>query len=442
MNAIVKSIIPNSPASKTKAAPGDVLRKINGNVIYDILDYEFHSYDSSLLLELTCPDGKVKLIDLNKPEGSELGLEFETFLIDKERHCANKCIFCFIDQLPKGMRESLYYKDDDVRLSFLQGNYVTLTNLLNKDIARIIKQRISPINVSIHTLNPKLRSFMLGGKKGGLGIKAFKALAKGGISLNCQIVCCPGINDGRELSKTIKELIQLGPCINSVSIVPVGLTRYRRELMELQPFNKEHALQTVRKVEVYSEKCLKSRGSRVFYCADEIYMMAGLELPGNNFYESYPQLQNGVGMMRLFITEFENALSENEETVVNEQIKQLTASSYSIVTGVLAHPYLTNISNTFSSRYDKIRCYVYAIENRYFGESITVSGLITGRDIITQLIGKTLGSKLFVPRNMLRSGEEVFLDDTTVSDVSKTLGVPVRIVEQDGADLLRALLGN
>ncbi|MCL2662044.1 MAG: DUF512 domain-containing protein [Oscillospiraceae bacterium] len=436
MNAVVKSITPNSPASKTKIAPGDVLHKINGNVIHDILDYEYHSYDSSLLMELTCPDGKVKFIDLSKPEGSEPGLEFETFLIDKERHCANNCIFCFIDQLPKGMRETLYYKDDDVRLSFLQGNYVTLTNLSRKDIARIIKMRISPINVSIHTLNPQLRSFMLGGIKGGLGIKSFKTLAENGITINNQIVCCPGINDGYELSRTIRKLIKLGQCINSVSIVPVGLTKYRQELTKLKPFNKELALQTVRKVEFYGKKCLKMRGSRVFYCADELYMLAGLKLPDNEFYESYPQLLNGVGMMRLFITEFESALLENKLT------SPQTSSSYSIVTGVLAHPYLTNILKSTPNRYDKIKCDVHAIKNSYFGESITVSGLVTGGDIIAQLTGKKLGSKLLIPRNMLRFGEEVFLDDITVCDVSNALGVPIRIVEQDGADLLRALLGN
>jgi len=439
MNAVIKAIIPNSPASKTKAAPGDVLHKINGNVICDILDYEYHSYDSSLFIELSCHYGKVKLIQLYKPEGSGIGLEFETFLIDKERHCVNKCIFCFIDQLPKGMRESLYYKDDDIRLSLLQGNYVTLTNISRIDVARIIQMRVSPINVSIHTLDPKLRSFMLGGIQGGEGIKAFKTLAKNGITLNSQIVCCPGINDGYELSKTIRKLIRIGQRINSVSIVPVGLTKHRQGLKELRPFDKELALRTVRKVERYGEKCLRLRGSRVFYCADELYMMAGLELPYNEFYESYPQLQNGVGMMRLFITEFENALLDNGE---NERISPLTASSYSIVTGVLAHPYLTNISKSLSSRYDKIKCDVYAIENRYFGESITVSGLVTGGDIIAQLIGKKLGSKLLIPRNMLRFGEEVFLDDITVCDLSKALGVPVRIVEQDGADLLRALLGN
>jgi putative radical SAM enzyme (TIGR03279 family) len=441
MNAVVKSITPNSPASKTIAAPGDALRKINGNVISDILDYEYHSYDSSLLIELTSSDGKVKLIELYKSEGSGLGFEFETLLIDKQRHCANKCIFCFIDQLPKGMRETLYYKDDDVRLSLLQGNYVTLTNLSRKDLARIIKQRISPVNISVHTLDPILRSYMLGGKKGGQGIKTFKTLAENGITLNNQIVCCPGINDGLELSKTIRKLIKLGSCINSVSIVPVGLTKYRQGLTELQPFNKELALKTIRIVEHYGKKCIRMRGSRVFYCADELYIMAGLTLPDNEFYENYPQLQNGVGMMRLFITEFENAFLEDTH-FKNQQASPPVTSSYSIVTGILAYPYLTNILNSLTSRYDKIRCEVHAIKNHFFGESITVSGLVTGGDIITQLNGQKLGSKLLIARNMLRSGEEVFLDGITVSDVSKTLGVPVRIVEQDGADLLRALLGN
>jgi len=272
-------------------------------------------------------------------------------------------------------------------------------------------------------------------------------LAKAGITLNCQIVCCPGINSGQELTKTITGLMKMGPCINSVSIVPVGLTKYRQDLMKLKPFDKYLALKTVRQVEYYGEKCLKLRGSRVFYCADELYMLAGLKLPGNKFYEDYPQLENGVGMMRLFITEFKGALvnmdSSVEYSVSNQQ------NGCSIVTGVLAKKYLINLSDTINKKYGKIISGVYAVKNRFFGESITVSGLITGRDIIGQLKGKNPGSKLLIPQNMLRNmgvsksvaGDEVFLDDLTVSDVSNALGVPVRIVKQDGADLLQAILG-
>ena len=437
MKASVKAITPGSPAAGTKIIPGDILRKINGNDITDVLDYDYHSYDSELLLDFISQDGKIKLIKIRKPESADLGLEFETYLMDKERSCANNCIFCFIDQLPGGMRESLYYKDDDVRLSFLQGNYVTLTNLSRRDIERIIKLRISPINVSVHTLDSDLRSYMLGTKKGGKGIKALKALSDAGITINCQIVCCPGINDGFELSKTIEEFIRLGAGIKSVSIVPVGLTKHRHGLTKLRPFNKELAVQTVRQVEHYGKVCRErhagQRGSRVFFCADELYMMAGLKLPPNDFYEDYPQLENGVGMMRLFITEFENALRTCSKDVS-------PCSKITIATGVLAKPYIEKLFNTISKKYDTISGEVYAVRNEFFGESVTVSGLVTGGDIITQLTGKDLGDKLLIPQNMLRHGEEVFLDDLTVSDISNKLGVPVRIVKPDGADLINAIL--
>ncbi|MCL2425927.1 MAG: DUF512 domain-containing protein [Oscillospiraceae bacterium] len=443
MNAVVKSLMPNSPASKTNINVGDILRRINGADINDYLDYEYHSYDEEVLLELLSPDKKVKLIQINRIEGTDIGIEFESFLMDRERSCKNKCIFCFIDQLPTGMRDTLYYKDDDFRLSFLQGNYITLTNLSHEDVERIISLRISPINVSLHTLDSKLRSYMLGGEMGGNSLSAFMKLVKAGITLNCQIVCCPGINHGKELSKTIMRLMKMGRHINSVSIVPVGLTKHRQGLTKLRAFDKKLALQTIKLVEHYGDVCLKLRGSRVFYCADELYMMAGLELPNNEFYEDYPQLENGVGMMRLFITEFEKALSSNTK-------KPLSFSEVSIATGVLAHPHLTNISNMITAKYDKILCNVYAIRNEFFGESVVVSGLITGTDLINQLKDEQLGSRLLIPQNMLRnkgtsdssggSTDDVFLDDVTVLDVSNELGVPIRIVKQDGADLLRAFV--
>ena len=432
MNSIIKSIIPGSPAEKTSLAPGDALRKINCNPINDILDYEYYSYDSRLLLEFITANGRIKLINLRKPEGADLGIDFESYLMDNKRHCANKCIFCFIDQLPKGMRESLYFKDDDIRLSFLQGNYVTLTNLSTNDIDRIIKLRISPVNVSIHTLCKKLRSYMLGGDENGRAIDTFKALAKAGIELNCQIVCCPGINDGWRLSRTIEGLIRLGSSIKSVSIVPVGLTKHREGQTELRPYYRVLANQTIRRVEYYGKRCLKKRGSRVFYCADEMYITAGQKLPANEHYEDYPQLENGVGMMRLFITEFEIALNRQKEAPV--------FSNCSVATGTHAHKYLTNLLKTASEKYGKIDCVLYAIKNEFFGESVTVSGLVTGRDLITQLKGKRLGSKLLIPKNMLRAGEEIFLDDVTVSELSRELGIPVHIVSPDGADFLRALI--
>jgi putative radical SAM enzyme (TIGR03279 family) len=441
MNAVIKSITPGSPASRTTITPGDVLRKINGNIIGDVLDYRFFSYDSRLLIELHGKTGRIKLVKLRKPEGADVGLEFDTFLMDKERSCANKCIFCFIDQLPEGMRETLYYKDDDVRLSFLQGNYITLTNLMRHDVERIIKQRISPINVSVHTLDPVLRAFMTGAKSGSAGTGTIEALAEAGIQLNCQIVCCPGINDGEELSKTLDGLMKLGSSINSVSVVPVGLTKHRRGLTELQPYDEALALQTIKLVDGFGETNLKRVGSRCFFCADELYLMAGLELPPHEFYEDYPQLENGVGMMRLFITEFEEALDSARERASFQAKEPSPCLLYSLVTGTLAAEKLTNLLKTVSEKYGTIMGDVHGIRNEFFGESVTVSGLVTGGDIITQLKGKELGSRLLIPQNMLRYGENIFLDDITVDEVSEALGVPIRIVKQNGADLVNAILG-
>ena len=439
MDAVVKSVAPGSPAANTIIAPGDSLRKINGKAVSDILDYKYLSYDERLLLELIGPNGAIKLVRLHKQEGADLGLEFDTFLMDKQRACANKCIFCFIDQLPEGMRETLYFKDDDVRLSFLLGNYVTLTNLSLRDIGRIIRLRISPINVSVHTLDPELRAYMLGVKNGKAGLDALRSLAGAGIMLNCQIVCCPGINDGHELSRTIAGLMELGGSINSVSVVPVGLTKHRRRLTRLRSFDRENALKTVRQVESFGEICIKRRGSRVFFCADELYIKAGIKLPPHRFYEDYPQLENGVGMMRLFITEF---MRELRKTGVGNSEFRNPDPGFTIVTGMSASKYLTNLLKSATEKYDNIKGRVFAIRNDYFGDSVNVSGLITGEDIIAQLSGHDLGSRLLIPQNMLRSGEDVFLDNVTVGEISEALGIHVRVVRQEGAELFRALLND
>ncbi|MCL2153230.1 MAG: DUF512 domain-containing protein [Oscillospiraceae bacterium] len=462
MNAIVKSVLPGSSASKTIISSGDILRRINGYSINDILDYRYHSYGTRLMIELTGMGGRIKLVRLNKQEGADIGLEFETFLMDRERSCANKCIFCFIDQLPKGMRKTLYYKDDDVRLSFLQGNYITLTNLSKQDIERIIKLRVSPVNISIHTLDPQLRAFMLGIKDGAAGIDAFLELARAGISINCQIVCCPGINDGEQLRRTLRELFKLGPCVNSVAVVPVGLTKHRQGLAELRSFGSELALETVALVNEFGEMSLQKRGVRGFYCADELYIKAGLELPPNSYYEQYAQLENGVGMMRLFIAEFDDALARlrvrraTPRNSCGRKTRTLEArrfagtylgrlplnvkhSKFTIVTGVAASKYLTELLKSYSEKCGKINVKVCTVRNDFFGESVTVSGLVTGGDIIKQLIGRDLGSRLLIPQNMLRHGGGVFLDDITVAEVSEALGVDVRIVKQNGADLLRAI---
>lgn len=444
MQAKITAISPDSPITKKVIVPGDILVKINKNEVHDILDYMYYSYDRRLTLELTGKGGKPKYVRVRKEEGEDLGLEFQDPLMDEQRSCKNKCIFCFIDQMPEGMRETLYYKDDDVRLSFLQGNYVTLTNLSEQDIDRLIELHISPINVSVHTLNPKLRQMMLGrsfDKGCSNPIDHIERLANAGITLNCQIVCCPGINDGSKLSETIEGLIKLGKSINSVSIVPVGLTSHRDGLYKLKPFNEGKAKDTVRKVEKYGEKCLEQRDSRVFYCADELYMMAGFELPPDEFYEDYPQLENGVGMMRLFITEF---MSEMEFYERDREISRFSkdAEEYftTIVTGTLAAPELKKLLYAAEEKYGKLYCKVQPIENRFFGEGVTVSGLITGRDIIKQLQGKSIGRRLLIPRNMLRSGDEVFLDDITVEELSIKLKITVEVVETDGAMFFQAIM--
>ena len=440
MNAIIKEINPDSPAARTKIAIGDVLRKINGETIYDVLDYKYASYDSILMLELKSHEGKLKLVRIRKGEGEDIGLEFETYLMDKERSCANKCIFCFIDQNPAGMRSTIYYKDDDLRLSFLQGNYITLTNLSRRDIERIIKLRISPINISMHTMNQKLRNFMLGNKNAGEGIKILKELAKADITLNCQIVCCPGVNDGEQLQETIRGLMALGGNINSVSVVPVGLTKHRHGLSDLRPVDRDNARRIIRVVNHYGNVCVDKFDSRVFFCADELYIRAGLKLPPDEFYEVYPQLENGVGMMRLLMTEFEEEMAVCEKPACSTTDGLSETNRFSIATGTAAKKYLEKLLFTASKKYGTISGHVYAIRNNFFGESVTVSGLITGLDLIKQLTGKDLGSRLLIPQNMLRRGYDVFLDDLSVSDVSKALGVKIRVVKQDGADLLQAFL--
>jgi len=458
MNNKVKCIIAGSPAAKTKIAVGDLLQKINGEAVVDVLDYKYASYDKHLMLELVNPDGKLKLVRILKEEGEDIGLEFETYLMDKERSCLNRCIFCFIDQNPKGMRPTIYYKDDDVRLSFLQGNYITLTNLSRRDIERIIKLRISPINVSVHTMNPQLRSFMVGNDNAGDCIKIIEELAQAGIMLNCQIVCCPDVNDKGHLQESIKKLMDIGANINSVSIVPVGLTKHRQGLTNLRAVGREDARNIIRLVGHYGNICVDHFGSRVFFCADELYIKAGFKLPPDEFYEAYAQLENGVGMMRLFITEFEEAMEElggenkiainDEKNHSHSSFSKICASTadsakkrtFSIATGMAAEKYLKKLLFTASKKYDTISGHVYGIKNDFFGEAVTVSGLVTGSDLIRQLQGKNLGSKLLIPQNMLRHGDDVFLDDITISDISRALGVSVRIVKQDGADLLHAFL--
>ena len=427
----IRSIDRDSPL-RHRAEPGDVLLSINGHRIIDVLDYKYFAYDRALDLRLRRPDGTEYELQVHKPEGGDLGLDFESYLMDRPRSCANACVFCFIDQLPKGMRPTMYFKDDDARLSFLLGNYITLTNLSQREIERIIALHISPINVSVHTTNPELRRRMLKNKRAGETIEVMRRFAASGIVMNCQIVCCPGWNDGEELLRTMRELEEMYPGVHSVSIVPVGLTKYREGLEKLTPFTPEHAAETLDMVTAFGDECLRKHGTRIFFCGDEMYLLAGRELPPDEFYEEHTQLENGVGMLRLLETEFKSALRLSDEP---------DGVPFAIATGVSAAPYFQRLLDLAKEKYPKLDGRVYAIVNDFFGHSINVSGLITGQDLIAQLKDRDIGRRLLISQNMLRRQEMDFLDDITLAEASKALGVPIYPVEQDGFALWDAMAG-
>ena len=431
MENIIKSIDRGSPLHR-KAHVGDAVISINGNKIIDVLDYKFFAYDSRLKVLLRRPDGSEHEVTVHKSEGGDLGLEFESYLMDTPRSCANNCVFCFIDQLPGGMRRTMFFKDDDSRLSFLLGNYITLTNLSKREIERIIALHISPINVSVHTTNPELRCKMLQNPRAGESIETMRRFAQAGIVMNCQIVCCPGLNDGEELLRSMRDLEEMYPGVHSVSIVPVGLTRYREGLYPLTPFTEELAGETIDMVTAFGDECLKRHGTRIFFCGDELYIKAKRELPPDEFYEEHTQLENGVGMIRLLETEFRSALMLSDEP---------DGVPFSIATGVSAAPYFEKLLDMAKEKYGTIKGQVYAIENDFFGRSINVTGLITGQDLIKQLKGRALGERLLISQNMLRREEMDFLDDVTLEQASKELGVPIYPIEQDGFALWDAMAG-
>ena len=431
MENIIKSIDRGSPLHR-KAHVGDAVISINGNKIIDVLDYKFFAYDSRLKVLLRRPDGSEHEVTVHKSEGGDLGLEFESYLMDTPRSCANNCVFCFIDQLPGGMRRTMYFKDDDARLSFLLGNYITLTNLSKREIERIIALHISPINVSVHTTNPELRCKMLQNPRAGESIETMRRFAQAGIVMNCQIVCCPGLNDGEELLRSMRDLEEMYPGVHSVSIVPVGLTRFREGLYPLTPYTKELAGETIDMVTAFGDECLKRHGTRIFFCGDELYIKAERELPPDEFYEEHTQLENGVGMIRLLETEFRSALMLSDEP---------DGVPFSIATGVSAAPYFEKLLGMAKEKYGTIKGQVYAIENDFFGRSINVTGLITAQDQIKQLKGRALGERLLISQNMLRREEMDFLDDVTLEQASKELGVPIYPIEQDGFALWDAMAG-
>ena len=427
----IKSIDAGSPL-EGRAELGDSLLAINGNRIIDVLDYKFYAYDSALEVTLRRPDGTEYTLSVVKDEGGELGVEFESYLMDRARSCANNCVFCFIDQLPKGMRPTMYFKDDDARLSFLLGNYITLTNLSEREIQRIIDLHISPINVSVHTTDPELRRRMLRNPRAGESIDTMRRFARGGVVMNCQIVCCPGLNDDDALDRTMRDLEEMYPAVHSVSIVPVGLTRFREGLYPLEPFTPEHAAETIRQVTDFGDECVRKYGTRIFFCGDEMYLKAGLELPEDDFYEEHTQLENGVGMIRLLETEFRSAL---------RLCDGVDGVPFSIACGTSVGPFFTHLLELARQSFPTLDGRVYTIENDFFGRSINVSGLVTGRDLTAQLKGKYLGERLFISQNMLRREEMDFLDDVTLSEAVRELGVPIYPVEQDGFALLDAISG-
>jgi putative radical SAM enzyme (TIGR03279 family) len=430
MGAVITSIDRHSPAERAGVRTGETLLSIGGHPVEDVLDYRFFGYDPNPELELEAPDGSRRRVRVKKPEAQELGLNFQTYLMDEPRPCANHCLFCFVDQMAPGCRDTLYFKDDDARLSFLMGNYITLTNLSPREVQRIIDLRISPINVSVHATSPRLRSALLGSRAGGESLEAMRRFGAAGIVMNGQIVLCPGYNDGAELQRTMEDMAAWG--FASCSVVPVGLTRFREGLPKLRPVDRETAGQVIDQVNAFGEKCLERCGTRMFFCSDELYIRAGRPLPEEAYYEDYVQIENGVGMLRSLITEFEAALRLEDGAA--------EAAPYTIATGVSARPFLQQLADKARERTGAAGQAV-AIENDFFGHTIDVAGLITGGDLIAQLKGRDLGARLLIPVNMLRHGGDVFLDDLRVSDVEKALGIPVTVVEQDGFDLLDAMLG-
>ena len=444
---VVKKVLEGSIGEELEIEVGDKVLEIDGTEIEDIFDYQFLIQDTYIEMLVEKPDGEQWLLEIDKEYDEDLGIEFDNGLMDEYRHCHNKCIFCFIDQMPKGMRETLYFKDDDSRLSFLQGNYVTLTNMSDHDIDRIVRYHLSPINISFQTMNPQLRCKMLNNRFAGEALKKVDVLNEAGITMNGQIVLCKGINDGEELEFSIRELMKYIPNLESVSVVPVGLSKYREGLYPLEPFEKEDAKEVLDIIHRYQKECFEKFGIHFIHASDEWYILAEEELPEEARYDGYLQLENGVGMLRLLLEEFSEAFAEvtGGETgtleVVAGSIAGTEKQEMSMATGLLAYPYINRMAEQMMEAFPQLKIHVYPITNEFFGEKITVSGLLTGQDILKQLKEKELGGRLLLPQNVLRSGETVFLDDLTVEELEKALQVPINIVKSSGYDLVHCILG-
>lgn len=430
---IVQSVTEGSIAMEMGIEPGDRLLSINGQEIEDVFDYHFLADDEEIVLLIEKPFGEQWELEIEKDAQEDLGIVFEQNLMDEYRSCRNKCMFCFIDQMPKGMRSTLYFKDDDARLSFLQGNYITLTNMSDKDIDRIIRYRLEPINISFHTTNPELRCRMLHNRFAGDALKKVDTLYEAGIEMNGQIVLCRDVNDKEELDRTIRDLTGYMPYLQSVSVVPVGMTKYREGLAPLVPFDKKSAIRTLELIHSWQDRIYEKTGRYFIQAGDEWYLLAEKPIPPKERYDGYLQLENGVGMLRLLMDEFEEGMRAENGDGRRRRI--------SIATGRLAAPVIRRLTGQFQRAYPHVDVRVHAIENVFFGERITVSGLVTAQDLIGQLAGTDLGEQLLLPVNMLRASENVFLDDYTTEQVSEKLGVPLRFVQPGGQDLIDALKG-
>lgn len=431
---VIQRVLPGSIADELEFEPGDILVSVNNHEIEDVFDYHFLINEEYLVLLILKENGEEWELEIEKEFEEDLGIEFENGLMDEYKSCRNKCMFCFIDQMPKGMRETLYFKDDDSRLSFLQGNYVTLTNMKEADIKRIIQYKLEPINISFHTTNKELRCKMLSNRFAGEALDKVDMLHEAGITMNGQIVLCKGVNDGEELDKSIRDLSKYLPNLQSVSVVPVGLTKYREGLYPLEPFTKEDAKEVLRIIRKWQDILYKEYGTHFIHGGDEWYILAGEDIPDASDYDGYLQLENGVGMVRLLLDEFEEEMKHHTGDDRNVHI--------SLATGILAYDYLKVLIDKIKDKYPRITVELYKIRNDFFGERITVAGLLTGNDIIHQLREKELGDKLLLTSHVLRDGETVFLDDVTVEDLEKALQVPVDIVKSSGQDFVEAILQN
>ncbi|HKM02990.1 MAG TPA: DUF512 domain-containing protein [Lachnospiraceae bacterium] len=442
---LIIEIYPGSIAEEMEVEVGDFLLAVNNEEIEDVFDYRYLIKDEYIEVLIRKQDGEEWLLEIEKDYDDDLGIEFDNSLMSDYRSCTNKCMFCFIDQMPPGMRETLYFKDDDSRLSFLQGNYITLTNMEQKDIDRIIRMHLAPINISIQTTNPELRCKMLHNRFAGDKLKYLPILYENHIEMNGQIVLCKNVNDGDELKRSIDDLSKYLPFMRSVSVVPAGITKYRNGLYPLELFNKQEAGAVIDMIESRQNEFYEKYGLHFIHASDEWYITAQRDFPEEERYDGYIQLENGVGMMRLFIDEFKEALVNIKKEDGYKSLQKNIVKTVTMATGKLTYPTIQRFTSEIMELFPEVSIHVICIRNDFFGETITVSGLIIGQDLINQIRevkdkGENLGDILYIPSNMLRTGEQVFLDDVTVSDVESALGMRLVAIESGGKEFIDAIL--